>query len=105
MAANIMTGGNLTEPEEHQGPSADCSKIFSRTAGEDVYCVYIMFSDIDECAENPFLCGENTTCVNLPGGHECQCLEGYQGNVTGGENCTGTENCQSSGTMLSNDSI
>lgn len=34
-------------------------------------------SDIDECATQMHYCQSNTACVNLPGGHRCDCLPGF----------------------------
>ncbi|CAH1775918.1 unnamed protein product [Owenia fusiformis] len=33
--------------------------------------------DINECIENGYTCGSHSSCVNLPGGVECQCDPGY----------------------------
>ena len=32
--------------------------------------------DIDECTENPSICG-NGTCVNIEGSHHCVCDQGF----------------------------
>ncbi|KAM9608840.1 nidogen-1 isoform 3-T3 [Morphnus guianensis] len=34
--------------------------------------------DIDECSEQPALCGSNAVCNNQPGTYHCECVEGYQ---------------------------
>ncbi|XP_035755598.1 nidogen-1 isoform X4 [Egretta garzetta] len=34
--------------------------------------------DIDECSEQPDLCGSNAVCNNHPGTYRCECVEGYQ---------------------------
>ncbi|KAM6280871.1 nidogen-1 isoform 2-T2 [Porphyrio hochstetteri] len=35
-------------------------------------------SDVDECSEQPALCGSNAVCNNQPGTYRCECVEGYQ---------------------------
>lgn len=50
---------------------------------------FLLITDINECSQDLFPCWENTICVNLPGGHECRCQDGYEANTTGGGNCTG----------------
>ena len=35
-----------------------------------------LFTDIDECRENPALCGEGT-CANIEGSFKCMCPDGY----------------------------
>ena len=37
----------------------------------------ILFSDINECSPNP--CQNGATCVDLIGGHRCDCAQGYTG--------------------------
>lgn len=35
--------------------------------------------DIDECAEGLAVCSpQSTKCINMPGGYHCQCLAGFQ---------------------------
>ncbi|KAM6433343.1 nidogen-1 [Rhynochetos jubatus] len=34
--------------------------------------------DVDECSEQPALCGSNAVCNNQPGTYRCECVEGYQ---------------------------
>uniref|UniRef100_A0A9J2P4X9 Sushi, von Willebrand factor type A, EGF and pentraxin domain-containing protein 1 n=1 Tax=Ascaris lumbricoides TaxID=6252 RepID=A0A9J2P4X9_ASCLU len=35
--------------------------------------------DIDECAEGSAVCSaQSTKCINMPGGYHCQCLSGFQ---------------------------
>ena len=33
--------------------------------------------DVDECAENNGDCPENSICVNIMGGHTCECMSGF----------------------------
>uniref|UniRef100_A0A6J0T6Z0 Nidogen-1 n=1 Tax=Pogona vitticeps TaxID=103695 RepID=A0A6J0T6Z0_9SAUR len=59
--------------------------------------------DIDECLEQPTVCGSNAVCNNQPGTFRCECLEGYQFSADGRtcvaverdiNHClTGTHNC------------
>ncbi|XP_005795282.1 nidogen-1 [Xiphophorus maculatus] len=39
--------------------------------------------DIDECRENPQICGPNSICNNQPGTFRCECDEGYQFGIDG----------------------
>ena len=44
---------------------------------------YIVFTDIDECVEDPALCGGvdgDTLCINEPGTYRCDCPQGYRQN-------------------------
>ncbi|KAG5831665.1 hypothetical protein ANANG_G00306150 [Anguilla anguilla] len=34
--------------------------------------------DVDECRENPQVCGPNALCSNQPGTFRCECADGYQ---------------------------
>jgi len=47
----------------------------------DITCV-----DIDECATNNGGCHAGATCTNNPGGFDCTCPTGYEGD---GFTCTG----------------
>nr|XP_060609844.1 nidogen-1 [Anolis sagrei ordinatus] len=59
--------------------------------------------DIDECSEQPTVCGSSANCNNQPGTFRCECLEGYQFSADGRtcvavervvNHCvTGTHNC------------
>ncbi|XP_069911083.1 nidogen-1 [Oryctolagus cuniculus] len=35
-------------------------------------------SDVDECVEQPSVCGSHALCNNHPGTFRCECVEGYQ---------------------------
>jgi hypothetical protein len=39
----------------------------------------ILFSDIDDCEENP--CGSGGECVDKVNGFSCNCRQGYTGDV------------------------
>ena len=36
--------------------------------------------DIDECEEDYELCQNDGYCLNEPGGYDCLCMDGFQGN-------------------------
>lgn len=38
----------------------------------------LFYTDVDECQEQPTVCGSNAVCNNQPGTFRCECLEGYQ---------------------------
>ena len=46
--------------------------------------------DINECIEGTHLCGPQQTCINRPGGHECQCPPGFRLN---GPLCEDIDEC------------
>lgn len=48
-----------------------------------MFKVWIIFSqcvDVNECTL-PNACGPGSLCTNFPGGHHCECPEGYTGNA------------------------
>lgn len=48
-------------------------------------------TDVDECRENP--CGPGALCTNLPGGYECSCPSGFQGNPSPVQGCLDVDEC------------
>lgn len=46
-------------------------------------------SDIDECRDDPQICGDNAICNNQPGTFRCECEDGYQFG-SDGRTCVGT---------------
>uniref|UniRef100_A0A8W8NDF3 Fibrillin-1 n=1 Tax=Magallana gigas TaxID=29159 RepID=A0A8W8NDF3_MAGGI len=65
--------------------------------------------DVDECTDNPAICGSDKICHNLQGSYRCDCRPGFTKN---GTNCidvnecsnAATHNCsESSSTCLNND--
>jgi len=46
----------------------------------------MMYTDVDECAENNGGCSQFATCTNTPGTFNCTCNMGYRGD---GFNCSG----------------
>nr|XP_051676330.1 nidogen-1 [Oryctolagus cuniculus] len=51
-------------------------------------------SDIDECVEQPSVCGSHALCNNHPGTFRCECVEGYQFSDQG--TCVDVDECQPS---------
>lgn len=49
---------------------------------------YYNILDIDECSEQPGLCGSNAVCNNQPGTYRCECVDGYQF-AADGRTCVG----------------
>lgn len=50
--------------------------------------IWILFADIDECREDPQICGSHAICNNLPGTFRCECEDGYQFG-SDGQTCIG----------------
>ena len=48
-----------------------------------------MYVDINECGDDPEICGMNANCTNTIGSYMCSCLSGYTGD---GTMCTGEGN-------------
>ncbi|XP_055969618.1 nidogen-1 [Sorex fumeus] len=75
----IGTHGCDTNAACRPGPgtqfNCECSIGF-RGDGQTCY-------DIDECSEQPSVCGSHAVCNNLPGTFRCECVEGYQLSDTG----------------------
>ncbi|XP_066450110.1 adhesion G protein-coupled receptor E3-like [Eleutherodactylus coqui] len=62
-------------------------------------------TDIDECSDDPGICGSNQICHNTPGSYNCTCAEGYK-NIsntcvdeckTGGIKCGSNQICRNTG--------
>ena len=49
-----------------------------------------MYVDINECDDDPEICGMNANCTNTVGSYTCSCSSGYTGD---GIMCTGKCNC------------
>jgi hypothetical protein len=55
------------------------SVLFSDVEEVKKACIYQQFaSDIDECSEQPSVCGSHAICNNHPGTFRCECVEGYR---------------------------
>lgn len=42
------------------------------------FCVFVCYTDIDECSDGNYTCQENAVCSNLMGGYKCVCEDGYE---------------------------
>ena len=45
--------------------------------------LYILYSDVDECARNTHDCHHFAYCYNNVGSYECRCQAGYTGDGRG----------------------
>ena len=48
-------------------------------------------SDINECVDNTHDCSSNGICSNTPGGYECKCKPGFDGD---GKSCKDINECE-----------
>ncbi|XP_070175366.1 fibrillin-3-like [Littorina saxatilis] len=48
--------------------------------------------DIDECTDNPNVCGSEEVCFNTPGSFDCRCLGGYEKDSRTGT-CSDVDEC------------
>uniref|UniRef100_A0A5F9CGR4 Uncharacterized protein n=1 Tax=Oryctolagus cuniculus TaxID=9986 RepID=A0A5F9CGR4_RABIT len=44
----------------------------------DLTKIFFFSADIDECVEQPSVCGSHALCNNHPGTFRCECVEGYR---------------------------
>ncbi|XP_040202265.1 adhesion G protein-coupled receptor E5 isoform X2 [Rana temporaria] len=71
-----------------------CNKGFRRgnetkfcpTNGRENGC-----ADIDECKEDPNICGPNSICENIGGSYQCDCIRGF---TNSSNNCTVLKRCR-----------
>lgn len=52
-------------------------------------CLWVFLSEINQCTSDPPFCGGNEVCVDVLGGAECRCEEGYERNTTDSGHCSG----------------
>ena len=53
----------------------------------DIVYIYV---DINDCEDDPEICGMNANCINTIGSYMCSCSSGYTGDET---MCTGECKC------------
>ncbi|XP_069460043.1 adhesion G protein-coupled receptor E3-like [Ambystoma mexicanum] len=80
--------------EDSGSPVCNCKPGYRNRNRESSFKPEIAQScdDIDECAENPEVCGPHTVCTNTPGNYSCSCLSGFIFSA-GGEPLNGTIHC------------
>ncbi|XP_061101166.1 protein kinase C-binding protein NELL1-like isoform X2 [Conger conger] len=71
-AEGLNCGENAVCKNRNNKATCECKSGFASIHGDSTYC-----EDIDECATKMHYCLANTVCVNLPGGHRCDCLPGF----------------------------
>ncbi|XP_068597303.1 nidogen-1 [Brachionichthys hirsutus] len=69
----------VCRPEQGTQFTCECTSGFN---GDGRTCY-----DIDECRENPLICGSHAICNNQPGTFRCECEDGYQF-ASDGQTCT-----------------
>ncbi|XP_059838139.1 nidogen-1 [Hypanus sabinus] len=60
----------ICRPKQGNQFTCECSAGFR---GNGLTCY-----DVDECRENPSICGNYAICNNQPGTYRCECFSGYQ---------------------------
>lgn len=72
----LVTCAPTTDAERHGFAtfSVSLGHMECGTGQRDVAGVCV---DIDECLEDPGVCGPGGQCINTAGGHECTCSEGF----------------------------
>lgn len=44
----------------------------------NVFLDFCILTDVDECVEDPTICGPNSNCTNSIGSYSCVCVSGYR---------------------------
>lgn len=52
---------------------------------------FILFTDIDECSQGLYSCGEHASCQNTVGSYVCYCDSGWEGD---GNTCVDIDECE-----------
>ncbi|KAG7327798.1 hypothetical protein KOW79_009404 [Hemibagrus wyckioides] len=71
-AEGLLCGENSLCKNRNNKAECECKSGYTAIQGDSTYC-----EDIDECSTQMHYCQANTVCVNLPGGHRCDCLPGF----------------------------
>ncbi|XP_047658858.1 protein kinase C-binding protein NELL1 isoform X2 [Tachysurus fulvidraco] len=71
-AERVLCGENSLCKNRNNKAECECRSGYTAIQGDSTYC-----EDIDECSTQMHYCQANTVCVNLPGGHRCDCLPGF----------------------------
>ncbi|XP_060733379.1 protein kinase C-binding protein NELL1-like isoform X4 [Tachysurus vachellii] len=71
-AERVLCGENSVCKNRNNKAECECKSGYTAIQGDSTYC-----EDIDECSTQMHYCQANTLCVNLPGGHRCDCLPGF----------------------------
>uniref|UniRef100_A0AAR2J8N2 Neural EGFL like 1 n=1 Tax=Pygocentrus nattereri TaxID=42514 RepID=A0AAR2J8N2_PYGNA len=71
-AEGMLCGENSVCKNRNNKAECECKSGYASIHGDSTYC-----EDIDECSTQMHYCQANTACVNLPGGHRCDCLPGF----------------------------
>ena len=67
--------------------SSDCVCLICTLCAAPEEATYtIQILDINECAQSPYPCHVNGSCVNNIGSYQCICKDGFSGD---GKSCTG----------------
>ena len=65
--------------------------IMSHSFNRDLYYVFLLLKDVDECSIRPNVCKNGGTCTNAFGGYSCICVNGWTGKncETNFDDCAG----------------
>nr|KAG5701543.1 hypothetical protein BaRGS_024793 [Batillaria attramentaria] len=81
----VVDGHTCTDVNECAEKTDDCEQVCNNTVeglpagwkGENCQ------EDVDECADDPTVCGEDRVCANNNGSYSCSCREGYTQKANG----------------------
>ncbi|XP_043955596.1 adhesion G protein-coupled receptor E5 isoform X2 [Gambusia affinis] len=96
-----ICGPNANCQNTNSNYTCSCQNGFASSTGVEIFHGRdnVTCRDVNECADDPEICGENTNCFNTDGSYYCQCQEGFSSkavNFTAEDSaeCKNTDKCK-----------